>query len=368
MASFSGTGPALTCQAVWLVLAPSFSLGSRHRGQALWRPPGRRARGLRSRGCSGTCSLAGGDGPGSFRKRGASLPGLSNLSFVFSRYAASGGRVLCLPSDPLSERAPHCRSDARHCCHPCANHHRERHAGPRAPSCRPSASRDAHHPRGPSHAARRQGERPRAPGRPGVWAPVTSGRGPAWGGAGGAAASPGLRPLVGHLAHVASEGSGRAREVGPLFPPDAQGTTAPDLQVTQLVRAGCTRALQSRPPQCTCPRGEVVGEEGGGVPAPPHWLSGGQHGASGGLAVSCGASSIGHPHRQREHRHIHLATCRGASRGRGRPTQSGLGVGEDCRAPCPAQSGPRAGADVHRLLRFDPHSDPLGQAVFPSYR
>lgn len=87
-------------------------------------------------------------------------PGMLNFLSLSSRYAASGGRVLCFPSDPLSERPPHCLPDARHCCHPCANHHCKRHFGPRHPSCRPTSSRDAHHPRSPSHAARCQGERP----------------------------------------------------------------------------------------------------------------------------------------------------------------------------------------------------------------
>lgn len=75
------------------------------------------------------------------------------------RYTASGGRVLCLPGDPLSERPPHCLPDARHCCHPCANYHRKHHVSPRPPGCRPTAPGGTHHPRGPSHASRHQGER-----------------------------------------------------------------------------------------------------------------------------------------------------------------------------------------------------------------
>lgn len=76
------------------------------------------------------------------------------------RFAASGGRVLCLPGDPLSERPPHCLPDARHCCHPCANYHRKYHFSPCPPNCCPTASGDARHPRGPSHASCHQGERP----------------------------------------------------------------------------------------------------------------------------------------------------------------------------------------------------------------
>lgn len=123
------------------------------------------------------------------------------------------------------------------------------------------------------------------------------------------------------------EWSGCAREVGPLFPTDAHETTAPELQVTQLVRAGCTWALapqapKSRPSQCMGPRGEVVGEEGGRGPGSP-LLSLGLLAVSTGRAVawpwSCGTSFIGHP------------TVSGSTsmsvRGRDRPGQSGLGAG-----------------------------------------
>lgn len=97
-------------------------------------------------------------GPGSFWKyRWWSRAG-SSPCLLSPRYAAGGGRVLCLPSNPLPERPPHRLPDARHCRHPRANHHRKRHVCPCPPGCRPASSRDAHHPRGPSHAARRQGE------------------------------------------------------------------------------------------------------------------------------------------------------------------------------------------------------------------
>lgn len=111
------------------------------------------------------CALARGGGPGSVRKYRCDPvwliePGVFNLLSLFSRYAASGGCVLCLPSDPLSERPPSCLPDARHCCHPCANYHCKHRISPCPPGCRPTASCDTHHPRGPAHAARRQGERP----------------------------------------------------------------------------------------------------------------------------------------------------------------------------------------------------------------
>lgn len=78
--------------------------------------------------------------------------------FLSPRYAASGGCVLCLPGDPLSERSPHCLPDTRHRCHPCANHHCKCHVSPRTPSCCPASSHDTHHPCGPTHTACDQGE------------------------------------------------------------------------------------------------------------------------------------------------------------------------------------------------------------------
>lgn len=80
-------------------------------------------------------------------------------------------------------------------------------------------------------------------------------------------------------------------------------------------------------PRGSCMRG---GWEGSWLSPALTWTSGGQRGAGGGLAVSCSASLIGHPHRQREHQPVRLPTCRGAFGGRGRPGQSGLGAGAPC--------------------------------------
>lgn len=98
-------------------------------------------------------------------------------------------------------------------------------------------------------------------------------------------------------------------------------------------------------PRGSCMRG---GWEGSWLSPALTWTSGGQRGAGGGLAVSCSASLIGHPTVSGSTSlsvsppagERFVAGAVPASLGSERALPAGPRAGEDCRAPCSAQSGP----------------------------
>lgn len=140
--------------------------------------------------------------------------------------------------------------------------------------------------------------------------------------------------------------------------PDTGGARGSEPQVTQLVRAA---ALDPR----VSGLGSTQGGRGGtgwdpGPPLPA--LTRGFLADGLGRAGAASTCSLCPPEWAPVPSRLAGASCGG-----GRPGRARLRVGAPSRSPAP--SGPRAATDVRHLLRFDPHSDPLGQTVAPpSYR